>query len=125
MNPNIEMIRITHKLTKSVTECPSTSFFDLCDRYIVQNGKSNFTIYDADTVDVEKYFIKTGKHENCPYAELNERMEADLTRQSVLIGEIRKVLNSGKGFYDIGLEVNTLMSRYEEPTEEEFTECVV
>ena len=62
---------------------------------------------------------------NCHIAELNERMEADLTRQSVLIGEIRKVLNSGKGFYDIGLEVNTLMSRYEEQTEEEFTECVV
>ena len=62
---------------------------------------------------------------NCPFTELVERLENDLTRQSVLIGEIRKVLNSGKSFYDIGLEVNTLMSRYEEPTEEEFTECVV
>lgn len=64
-----------------------------------------------------------------PYTEVLratiDQLEADLTRQSVLIGEIRKVLNSGKGFYDIGLEVNTLMSRYEEPTEEEFTECVV
>lgn len=64
-----------------------------------------------------------------PYTEVLRatinQLEAELTRQSVLIGEIRKLLNSGKSFYDIGLEVNTLMSRYEEPVEEEFTECVV
>jgi hypothetical protein len=63
---------------------------------------------------------------NCPYAELVERLENDLTRQSALIGEIHKLLKSGKGFYDIGLEVNTLMARYDDATEpEEFTECVV
>ena len=63
---------------------------------------------------------------NCPYAELVERLENDLTRQSALIGEIHKLLNSGKSFYDIGLEVNTLMARYDDATEPyEFTECVV
>ena len=63
---------------------------------------------------------------NCPFTELVERLENDLTRQSVLIGEIKKALKSNKGFYDIGLEVNTLMARYDDATEPyEFTECVV